>query len=53
MKKFMLLLMSASILFAFSSCDEQQPSKDGTKKQKHYRDKYREKHDKDRQERRW
>ena len=53
MKKIMLLLMSVAVIFAFSSCDDQQPRKDGAKKSKHYRDKYREKHDSDRQERRW
>jgi len=53
MKKFMLLLLSASVLFAVSSCDQPQDSKDSMKKTKHHRDKYREKHEKNRQERRW
>lgn len=53
MKKFMLLLLGTAVIFAFSSCDEQPSKKEGAKKQKHYREKYREQHQKDRQERKW
>ncbi|NGX34651.1 MAG: hypothetical protein K1060chlam1_01004 [Candidatus Anoxychlamydiales bacterium] len=53
MKKIALLFLTAAVLLGISSCEEPPKKKEYKKTDRHYRDSYRGREDRNHQEKRW